>query len=179
MKKDFPETCCCMICWWIIMYCTIPVEDRHPQLGWLQSSVPTCFFKKNASSSTPLGTHGVRLKSLAITMALTLFPSFNFCSWCKARWLRFPKSIPHFQHFSVCQDIWSAQWSIYLNICCRSVAWIYLSDSTVPASKISVRWTPAKLNCSWAVSNIIGICLFSYHDIDIGLEDFLKLVKLH
>lgn len=100
MKKDFPETCCCTICWWIITYCTIPVEDRRPQLGWLQSSVPICFFKKNASSSTPLGTHGVRIKSLAIMMALILFPSFNFCFWCKARWLRSPKSIPHFQHFS-------------------------------------------------------------------------------
>lgn len=174
MKQHFLRTCCCMICKWKIMKHNIPVEDRHPQLGWLQSSVPTCFFKKKASSSTPPGTRRIRIKPIAIMTALVLFSFSFFLSRCKARWFRSSKSVPHFQHFCVCQDIWSAQWSTHSNICCRSVAWIHLSFTTVPVSKITVRQTPAKQNHSWVVSNIIGICLSSYHDIDISLGDFLK-----
>lgn len=100
MKQDFPRSCCCMICWWIIMYCSVPMEDRHPQLGWLQSSVPTCFFKKKASSNTPLGTHGVRIKPVAITMALILFPSFIFAPDVKKDGLGLPNQF-HISSMSV------------------------------------------------------------------------------
>lgn len=95
IKQDFPKTCCCMICWWITMYHKVPVEDRHPQLAWLQSSVPTCFFKKKASSSTSLGTCGVRIKSVAITLPLYYFLLLIFTADVKKRCLRSPKAIQH------------------------------------------------------------------------------------
>lgn len=101
--QDFPRTC-----WRIMMYHNVPVEDRYPQLRLFQSSLSKCFFKKQDSSSTPFTTCGVSIKPVAIIMALILFPSFHFCSRCKERRLRSPRSIPYFQHFHVCQDVWSA-----------------------------------------------------------------------
>lgn len=71
------------------------MEDRHLQLERLQSSVPTHFFKKKASSSSSLGKCGVRIKSVTIMVAPTLFHAFNFCCRCKKRCLRSLKRIQH------------------------------------------------------------------------------------
>lgn len=137
IKQDFPKTCCCTICWWITMYHKVPGEDRHPQLAWLHSSVPTFFFKKQASSSTSLGTCGVRIKPVAIMVAPILFPAFNFFWRCKKKDVSdFPNQ---FNFYTYPWEIWSAQWSFYFRLWCRAVSWIHLPHSTAQASKIAVR----------------------------------------